>query len=260
MAYYISLYTDTIFKNIKTTFDNNLIDSANKVVAYFEMINDDNIDNDNFYSNIYEIIDQYHFLYKKWSSKDLLTVVDNILNTLITTMKSCYTGYYVFELSYDNIIPIINDNINKLYNIDKLLCINSILDIYHLLYNFPQSKNYFWSLVSSYTEDKQHLFIILVSCTKKYIMKSTKDITILKQIYYTIDNETIINDVINNKFDLNYMIKILNYIIYSYNKICTNYINLPKNFISLTEEEQYKETINTFIHILDNLSKINKIK
>jgi hypothetical protein len=192
LSYYISTFNNHIFP-IKTSYENKLVSTANKVILYLE--GSRRIDHD-----FHDTVDYYYSLYKIWNSSDLqaITALYDSFISLCTEYK--YNTKYEYRIV--NII-------DKMFYINDKMAAKLLLQNYNMYMDITVATNKLWSCLNN-VNDINHVFLILTAELRIkliYLTHSSKD---RKDIYYKIDTEDIIKDIRTNNFGQNKIKNIIN--------------------------------------------------
>ena len=193
-AYYISGYSDEIFVYYTSSFDNKFIFYCNKVI-----IEIDNIIKYNKSDEFIDVLDYYYSLYTIWDSKNKIREIDKIFNNSISDIDTYLILKKLNPNSTIELYEIISDSLKRIFEIDNYLAVHIFLSKYKILEYFSYT---IWEYIEIlYKKNKKHIFVLLLAEIKTHLMKNVTDINKLKEIYYSIDIDSIINNIKNSNFD-----------------------------------------------------------
>lgn len=205
MAYCISSFSDQLFNSYKSRFEQKLVLAANKVVLALDKMTKNK---DNELENFYNIVDHYHSLYKIWKSQDYLRTLTKLFDQIQEQNK-------IISLQIKKGIPINTKKSEEL--IDELFKNNSKFATRILLHNYEifcsllELECYFWKKVKdTYYQNKDEMFIIIVSELKIKIIPLLTNPQDRKDIYYKIDIEDLVCHIRHDKLNNSTISDIIN--------------------------------------------------
>ena len=241
-AYYLSAYHNKISNEYSVNnLDSKLINASHRIVAEFELMatTQQNI------KNLLVIIDRYYSLYKLWST-DIITmkIFDDIqLFKKHVIIKHISNNTNKYD-STDNIYII--NVMKELLNNNFLLALKQLLLIYYDFKTIPDIKNSFWDIVteklinSKDNTNQVHIITISLSIIRKKLIDNVYDQKKLMELYYDVDIDDAVNQIVNNTINKSTLQKYVQIISKYFNKTIVDYDidtyeNMLKTIISFYE-------------------------
>jgi hypothetical protein len=216
MAYYISNYSDDIFKPIKTSNDIKLINAANIMLYYLEEIDIHDIQTDFPNDKLIDSIDYYYSLYKMWISDKKINEISNLICKFSTIIDTCFIKKNNNEC-IKKCMKQIKNTIKKMFYINTCFATKALLNNYDIFYLNKYICAIVWDYIKSKSKDNIHTILIILAEIRVKLLKVIKAPNDKRFLYYNIDIDSIINKIRNNNFMvydfnniLNIILKILN--------------------------------------------------
>lgn len=252
-AYYIYAYGNSIFDDPDEISNIKLISSASQIVEYIEAGLNNNLQDKNKLCNY---IDYYYSLYKIWKSQDYILEIDSLMRTINQNIKIYKLMQNKEMKNVDQIINDINDDIDKMFNINYKMCIKKLLDCYELISVIEEIKVHMWQKINKcYNKNRDTTIIIMIAELKSKVISTAALVMLRKNIYYNIDIEELIKKIQNNNFKPKHLNNIFN--IFASSLECSEVINNINN--SDTWSNEYDDTIlSNFQCLFDEIVTITK--
>lgn len=224
MAYCIVGYNDSLFKFYKSTTDVKLINTAKNLII---IIHDSSQFNNNINLYIERIIftfDYYLSLYNIWQSGKTLGDISKYIYEL-----KKYIDIYNTENTNKKIKKYLEHIVKKILLPKNNFGIKAIMEHYYIFCdknNVVHLVNYIWTNIINNAKIKykkyQNILLVLISEVRILMVKFTNDPIEKKNLYYNIDIEDIIKNIINDTFNASSLSIVINNIIDIANSIFKN--------------------------------------
>lgn len=206
-AYYIIGYHKEIFIWYWSHYDKKLIQYSKELIDNIKRLYDfPNKTNQCIINNILNIIDFYYSLYSIWKIKNNIATLNKQFTILLDNVET-YNVLYSYS---DNIYSINSEILSDINNMNET---NNYFSIHLFLTEYETFKKFHdkvWEFINElHKKDNHHILFIMIANIKYILLKNTKDISTLKNIYYTLDIDEFVE--LSKKFKLKdtYIINII---------------------------------------------------
>jgi len=235
LSYYISAYPDNVFNEYKSKLDIKLEHAANKVVDCLDKItkNIDNAENidQNFYDNFFSMVDSYYSLYKIWTSKDTINLIDEKMDRI---EKCMYNKSALSDTTFRECEQVLSKEIVIMFDLNPKFTISKLLENYDILNYSLELTNIFWqnvkdcigSCISSERDSIVLIMIVHIKIKLINLLTTPKD---RKDIYYNVDSEDIVKIISEDKLRPKYINTIISILSGKVEKLTNRTIKQPHN-------------------------------
>lgn len=184
-AYLIVSCTDQLFSTYKTTLENRLIKAAFNLVYKIEHSKD--------FTQFIDLFDHYNCLYNLWTKNSVVETIDNVMQTVVEL--TLFNNKYVDK---------INDMLDDVISVDKMLGLKIIFVNYWKLCSVPAVLNKVWQIVEDQLKtDFEQTVLILLAELRIRIINVCNSPLYKKKLYYKVDLEDVVRKIRSNKLDVN---------------------------------------------------------
>lgn len=244
-AYLITGYEDQMFQLTEAPFEKKLSFAASKTVVMIERI----LKTKNVDEEFYGTFDHFYSLLTLWSMKDNIETVSNLYKEL--KLKINLRTHNTEDLK---------KVLKNMLNINVNLTFKAVLEDYRTIYKNRELCKYFWSQLRTFLDDhRENLYVILISEIRVKLIKTIKNCSDRKDIYYNIDTDKLIEKIRDNDFNPQLITDYFN-LIYQKMKTLNQEFNLVLNNPPNTWNQLFeRDLITNFRKIYDEHERISSL-
>lgn len=240
LSYYISAYPDNVFNEYMSKLDIKLEQAANKVVNCLNKTTKtvdhvDHVDHEvadqNLYDTLFSTIDNYYSLYKIWTSKDSINLIDDKMERI---EKCINNKSEMSKTAFRECEHILSKEVEIMFDLSPKFSINKLLENYDIISHSARLVSFFWKCVDEYInscveDERDSIVLIMVVHIKIKLINLLTEPTDRKDIYYNVDSEDIVKTISEDKLNPKYINKIIKLLSNKVEKLTNQTIKNPHN-------------------------------